>query len=298
MPVSSDTWAFHASAGTGASYDEPQLAVRPRRHHLIGDRQADTATRRLRGHAPLADLPQQDQGLVGRAGGHRLRDLGVGELGPAADERPLAPGRHRSAVTVEVDAPQQRRTIAVGQQAGGALAQGGRVEGHAPVGPVQRHPTAVRLDVDGTARRDEGGDVRDGVPDPDAVAPAAFRPVGLVEVATARGVDGDQRDVGAVRVRAAWGATCRAAVVAAPEPRAASTAAATAGGKSSGTPCSWRTAAIPAATSPAGAPAARWIGGVGTPANLVPCPWTFALSTASQIRRSQGRRREAQPSLR
>ena len=142
--------------------------------------------------------------------------------------------------------------------------------GHAPVGPVERHPTAVGLGVDRTAGRDEGGDVRDGVPDPDAAAPAALGPVGLVEVAAARGVDRDQGDVGAVRVARRVGRHLQAGgrgragteggVDRGRRPRA---------GSRSGTPCSARTAAIPAATSPAGAPAARWIGGVGTPANLV-----------------------------
>ncbi len=66
----------------------------------------------------------------------------------------------------------------------------------------------MRLGVDRAPRRDEGGDVGDGVVDPIA-ARASLQGDGLVEIAGSRRIEGEQLDVAPVLVREARTAGCR-----------------------------------------------------------------------------------------
>ena len=126
-----------------------------------------------------------------------LLDLAVGELGSAPDPGPLDLGVDHDAVAVQVDAPEQGGTVAVGQQAGGSLGQDLGMPRGPTVGGVERDAPLEALGGDRSTGGDEGGDVGDGVPDPHA-GPVPFGGVGLVQVETVRRVDGDQIESGVV----------------------------------------------------------------------------------------------------
>ena len=92
----------------------------------------------------------------------------VVELGPAAYQRPAHLGRDRAALGVEVELPEQRGCGPVGQQAGRALGEHGRMQRDLLVREVEGLYAAVGLGVERAAGCDEGGDVGDRVVDPEA----------------------------------------------------------------------------------------------------------------------------------
>ena len=173
-----------------AELEPPPLALD--RDLLLGQRQRHAATGRLSRQTELTDLLEQEQWLLGGAVVDGLLDAAVAQLRPRPDARALDGDVGALAGRVDLDGPQQRWALLVGQQRGRALGDHRRVERDLGVGAVQGLPALVRLDVDGIARRDEGRQVRDGVVDD--VAVALTRDVhGLVEVHRRGRVDGDHR---------------------------------------------------------------------------------------------------------
>lgn len=118
-----------------------------------------------------------------------------------ADQRAAQVGEDDGAVGVQVELPEQGRAGLAGQQAGGVLAEPGRVQRDAVVGEVEGLDAAAGLGVDRAAGADEGGDVGDRVVHPVAAAGPAGQVHGLVEVAGAGRVDGEEREVGRVVLR-------------------------------------------------------------------------------------------------
>ena len=165
---------------------------------LVGQREADTASSGLPRQPQLADLAEQPEDRVALPRVEVRLDALVGELRPAAHHGPLDPDRGPLPRRVDVDRPQQRRPVAVGEQGAGTLGELLGVQGDLPADAVQRLSPAVRLLVDGPARCDERSDVGDGVVDAE---PAAL-PLDverLVEVLRGRWVDRHERDVGAIQ---------------------------------------------------------------------------------------------------
>ena len=134
-----------------------------------------------------------------RAVVERALDALVAQLGPAADTGLAHMHGGALAGLVDLHRPDERRPQLVGQQAGCALGELGRVEARVPVGRVQGLTAALRLRVQPASRHDERRDVGDRVPH--AVARAATLDVErLVEVHRRRRVDGDERDRRLVRL--------------------------------------------------------------------------------------------------
>ncbi len=108
---------------------------------------------------------------------------------------------------VDVHRPDERRPRLVGEQAGGAFGEHGRVEARVAVRRVERLAALMGLRVHRPARRDERSDVGDRVVD--AVPGAAALDVErLVEVHRLGRVDGDERDRRLVRVGEPGRARC------------------------------------------------------------------------------------------
>ena len=90
---------------------------------LLGQRQRHSPAGGLPLLAQLADLAEQHEELVGRPGVDLLLDAGVVELRPAADDRADHVDGGALALGVDLDRPEQRRPVLVGQQGGRALRQ-------------------------------------------------------------------------------------------------------------------------------------------------------------------------------
>ena len=103
----------------------------------------------------------------------------------------------RSARRVEVDRPEHGGAGPIGQQAGRALGERGRVQRHGAVGEVEGLPAPAHLGVERATRCDDGAEVGDRVVHPEAVA-AAGDAERLVEILGPGRVDGHQLDVGGV----------------------------------------------------------------------------------------------------
>lgn len=166
---------------------------------LLGNVQRDAAARQFLFLAQSPDLPEQGEGFLGRARVDLPLDPRVVELRAAADQGPGHVGGDGPPVAVQVDAPERGRAHLAGEEAGGALGEGGGVEGDAVVGEVEGGDPAVCLGVERAARPDEGGDVRDGVVDPVAASPA-LQVHRLVQVRGGGRVDGEERQVRGVLV--------------------------------------------------------------------------------------------------
>ena len=132
-------------------------------------------------------------GQVARA--HRV----VGELRPAAHQRPLDALEPRRAGLVEQHAEHHGSSRPVGQQARRLFGQRRRVERHLAVGHVHGGATAPGLAIERIAGAHEPPDVGDRVVQPQIV-PGALEVQRLVEIARRRGVERDERDVGAIDV--------------------------------------------------------------------------------------------------
>ncbi len=115
-----------------------------------------------------------------------------------ADQGAAQVGEDDGAVGVQVELPEQRGPGLAGEQAGGVLGDPGGVQRDAVVREVEGLDAAAGLDVDRPAGADEGGDVGDRVVHPVAAAGAVGEVHGLVEVARAGRIDGEQRQVGGV----------------------------------------------------------------------------------------------------
>ena len=87
MPVSSETCAFHSSAGDGRAELEGEAAAVAGGDLLLGHRQARAAARPLLRDAALADLAQQHEALVVGAGVDRGLHVRVVEPLDAAHHR-------------------------------------------------------------------------------------------------------------------------------------------------------------------------------------------------------------------
>ncbi len=164
---------------------------------LLGRRQGEPAARDLGGLAQPADLAQQHERLRRGAVVQRPLRPRVGQLRAAAHHRAAHADGGRGAVGVQVEVPEQRGRVLVGQQAGGALGQRGRVQRGAAVRPVQGDHPAPGLRVQRAARAHPRGDVGDGVAQP-VPGSAPLQVHRLVEVAGPLRVDRDEGDVGRV----------------------------------------------------------------------------------------------------
>ncbi len=157
--------------------------------------------------AQPADLAEQGERFLGRLVVEDALDARVVEPGTGTDQGAAYGDAGQRGVGVEVELPQDGRAVLVGQQAGGALAEVGRVQRDAFVGEVEGGDAVVRLGVKGAARGDEGGHIGDGVVDAEA-SPGARRgrppaaPPGeehrLVEIEGTGRVDGEEGEVGGV----------------------------------------------------------------------------------------------------
>jgi hypothetical protein len=200
MPVSSESCALWRSTASGPR----RLSVHPSPAPSAAGTTSCSGTgrskppRRRSAPARRADLGQQHDLLARRPLVQRALDRGVVKLGGAAHPRPPQVDGDLLAGRVEVDRPQRRWAQLAGQQAGRSLRQRDRVQGHAGVRPVERGAARPCLAVHGAARDDEGRDVGDGVAHPPAIAVAALEVEGLVEVARAGRVQGDERQVAQV----------------------------------------------------------------------------------------------------
>lgn len=164
---------------------------------LFRDVEGDAAAFGLQLFAQAPDVAQQRHGFLGAAVVDGPLHAFVVELGAAADGGAGHAGGHGAPLGVEVERPQDGGAGLAGEQAGGALAEHGGVQGDLFVGEVERGDAAVGLGVEGAAGRDVRGDVGDGVADP--VAAVAAREVHrLVEVDGGRWVDREEGDVGGV----------------------------------------------------------------------------------------------------
>lgn len=166
-------------------------------HGLFGKFEADAPTFDLLGEAKTTHLFDQPELLIGRSRVDRGLDRGVGQRAVVADDGPLDGDIGGCTVPVEPDGPEDRRPGLALEQAGGPLAQLGRMERDAAVGAVDRGAAAPRLEVDGVPGLDPVRHVGDRVVE-DISASVAFEVEGLVEVAAPLGVDGQEREVLAV----------------------------------------------------------------------------------------------------
>ncbi len=164
---------------------------------LLGHVEGDAAALDLQPLARLADVLEQRERFLGGAGVDPPLHGRVVELGPAADQRPADVDGDRTAVRVQVERPQHRGPRHVRQQTRGALAQQRRVQRGLLVREVEGGDPPVGLRVQRPARGHEGGDVRDGVPDPET-APPTGQVHRLVQVHRRGRVDGEEGDVGRV----------------------------------------------------------------------------------------------------
>ena len=126
-------------------------------------------------------------------GAHRR----IAELGAAADDRSFSAVEHSRAVARDPDDEDDGRLVAVGQQAGRALAEHRRIEADLLVGHVDRLAARPRLGIDRVAVGDEPTHVGDCVAE-DEVASRLLDREGLVEVGRAFRIEGDEGDGGAV----------------------------------------------------------------------------------------------------
>ena len=77
-----------------------------------------------------------------------VADAVIGELGAAADDRPLRPVEPDSAIGRDADGEHHRRARAVRQQAGRAFRQRRRIEPGLAVGQIGRSAARPRLDIE------------------------------------------------------------------------------------------------------------------------------------------------------
>ena len=166
---------------------------------LFGNLQARPAPVRLALLPPRPDQRQQSEGLPRRPAVDLGLRVDITELVTTAYEGALDLRSGHLAAGIQLDGPQQRRPNLVGKQAGRVLAEHRRVQLGAVVGCVQGHAATVRLEVDRVAGSNECGHVGDRVRDAVPV-PVARDVQGLVQIARALRIDGDQLDVGPVQV--------------------------------------------------------------------------------------------------
>ena len=105
---------------------------------------------------PAVQLGESDR-KIGRC--HRV----VRQLGVVAYDRPFDPVQRRGPVGRDTHGEHHRRTIDVGQQAGGALAEDRRIQRGPPIGQVHRDRPLERLDVERIPRLHEPADIGDRV---------------------------------------------------------------------------------------------------------------------------------------
>ena len=101
IPVSSETCAFHSSAGDRRPELEGEAPAVARGHLLLGHRQARATAGPLLRDATLADLLEQQEALVVGAGVERRLHLGVVE--------PLDAAHHRAVHLADVEQSRRRR---------------------------------------------------------------------------------------------------------------------------------------------------------------------------------------------
>ena len=147
--------------------------------------------------AQQADLPQQRERPVDRAGVDAALRLDVAQSLARAHDRPLEPSAHDRAGLVEVELPQIGASVDAGQQRDAILAEHRRMQRNPAVGGVQRLPAHPRLLIDGALGDDEPRDIRDRIVH--RVAAFALREVqGLIEIHRAWRVDRDELEIAQV----------------------------------------------------------------------------------------------------
>jgi hypothetical protein len=167
---------------------------------LLGQGQVDRAAIGCAAGQQRTQLGQQRDRLGCGARVDVRLQAGVVELGPAAHPRSLQGDAGDLAVGVQVDGPQHRGAVRVGQQAHRALAEHRRVQRNLAVREVDGLAANPRLGLKRAARPHVGGDVGDRVAHPIAAGPAGELHR-LVEVARGGRIHRDERDVGAVDAR-------------------------------------------------------------------------------------------------
>ena len=196
--MSREIWAFHCSTGSCCRklrlHRSPSMSISC---SGSGSETPPRAASRFIRSSPTS----RSRSIIGSAvpASTCLHALVV-EPGAAADPGPHHVDVGALAGAVDLDRPQQRRPLRVGQQRGGALGEHGRVQRHLGVGAVERLAATVRLDVDGVAGADEGRHVGDGVVHEVALA-VTLDVQRLVEVHRPHRVDRHERDLGAVELR-------------------------------------------------------------------------------------------------
>ena len=132
------------------------------------------AARLLGGGDTAGDLVEAGRQVFGT-------DAVVGQLRPAADQRAFGAVEHHAAVGRDANGEHHRRTLPVGEQACGALADRGRIERGLAVGQIQRFAASPGFDIERVAVANEPSDIGDGVME-DQVGPRRFNRERLVEV--------------------------------------------------------------------------------------------------------------------
>ncbi len=94
----------------------------------------------------------------------------VCQLGLIAHDRPLDTVERRHPVGGDTNGEHDRRSIDIGEQAGGALRQNRRIQRCTPIGQVHRDRSLERLDIEWVARSHERPDIGDCVVQDDVVA--------------------------------------------------------------------------------------------------------------------------------
>ncbi len=145
----------------------------------------------------LAELPEQRDRRRRVAAVERGLHLHVRLRGSAAHGGAFTARHDRARVLVELEGPEERGSIDVGQQARRALTERVGIERRATVGEVQGLAARERLPVEGTAGCDERGHVGDRVVHPEP-GPLPLGMEGLVEVAAPGRVDGHELEVSRV----------------------------------------------------------------------------------------------------
>ncbi len=144
MPVSSDTWAFHASAGRVERNFEVERAVVARDDLLLGHLERDAAALALAREPQLAHLAEQQERVAGVVPGGTSIDPGLRLVVGEALRRPHDGAPHRRiedlAPRVEHHAPRRGRAVLARQEARRALGQHGRVQRGPAVGRVEVVP--------------------------------------------------------------------------------------------------------------------------------------------------------------
>src|SRR5262249_17276738 len=133
---------------------------------LLGNGKVDRAAVEAALDEQAAQLGQERDRLVQRAGTDRGLHTDVVELGPAAHDPTVDVNGDSLSITAEVDGPQHGWAELVREQARCAFAERERVQRYRAVGQIDRLAPLPRLGFEGPTERHEGGDIGDRVADP------------------------------------------------------------------------------------------------------------------------------------